>query len=614
MRTASLSLTLFLASVGCSRGCGRTPEVSSPEVDPLASLGLAGTAGCPFDAWVVGDLPSGFDCTGLDSGGVSAVPVGSLGGFCRVTLSAAVRAEDVQERIPDGARMAPDCVVVQPLLGSGGTAATREAGLDGMGRPHAKRGSSFVPASRVVVLGDAATSTAADWFDRERGSAAEIGALIRDLVCPAGGQGCSAEVASVRALPREDPRDPKALRRASFSEFAEAIDRAAPRPPSGRPTILHLTAGWAAEAAPSLTHPLRGGTVGTDLVLRALQVAGCRGALVVGASAADPRSPSSGEAGLIYPAAWSTAVRPEPSRCRAWLSDSAELRGEGVPLVLTAAAARLVRGRPRPLSTLRAEAAPTYFAVANVPARPGRAVISGDPAAGASLSAALAWGWWMLPEGEDEVQLIRELARVAPRMGRDVKVTLPTAVTPGASQARWLRPCRFVEGACAQAACPVCPSAPAPRSFEEPKEAFLEVSSEVGRACPDNLRVTVFAAGRVPIEPYCREQSDVLRRPFARAAGSRAGCIACEGRAAAGANALELSFHLAEDAPPPSFLVFTAGGRHALHPVKDWGLAPGRSTSVRLQLPGPVPKGLKARLFFSDGRVSSAEPLELFSD
>jgi hypothetical protein len=63
---------------------------------------------------------------------------------------------------------------------------------------------------------------------------------------------------------------------------------------------------------------------------------------------------------------------------------------------------------------------------------------------------------------------------------------------------------------------------------------------------------------------------------------------------------VELALALAPDALPPAYLVFTTGKQAAVHPVDALALEPGGLHRLRLDLPGPVPRGLEARVFFRD--------------
>lgn len=601
---------LVLAS-GCGSCAERPPAASS--ASSAVNLGLAGEPGCRFEAVVVAGLPNGFDCTKLTQSGVEGRQLGVSGGlrgFCQARLTAPAgtfeaASAKLAARLPEGASLSPDCVVVQPFGDGSGTSSAARAEFDDRqaGFPV---GPAPIPRSAVeVVVVDDVPRGGAEVFSRHPDRhGAKVGEVLRRLACSAGV--CAFAIRSEAALTRMDPRGSGGHARGSLSELAEAIDRAVHASAQPQQLVLNLSAGWDPEAAPMFTDPARGRVAALDLVLRSIRVATCRGAQLV--AALGPRPQGLGEVTRTptYPAAWSTLTKPEDDICGG-LWPGSPLGQDARPLVLAVDAVgpyQDAEGRDAtPLATARAEATPTLHAYgAFGPQRAGEPRFVGSSAAAAVVSGSLAWMMvYAEPGSPDPVQWVRDLVRSGARLSASVDV--PLAAAPTASRARLIRPCVAVIESCSLERCPQCPEeferSAAPLASERKKAPAVK-----GRVCPNDAKVTVFGPERDLSEVCTPYPRDVLRRPFARPSGTRPYCRRCVFRAKPGAKVVQVDVELAPGAPSPSLLLFSTSRQTAAHPLES-----GRGDlHVDIELPGPVPRSLEGVVVFEEG-AGSVEPL-----
>lgn len=615
MRSTLLFVYMAVIASGC-RGCVERP--SSSATGPRAAgdrLELAGAAGCRFDAVVVAGWPEDRRCEALsrpDAAATSLGVSGGLGGFCRLDVSRwsgfpNLRFEDIDEALkddlPEGASLSPDCVVVQPFgveTGTVSSAARRLAGFP--------IGPAVLPQRpvRVAVLDSSPTGGAEVFDDNENGHGARVGRILEALACAAGP--CAFEVVSEQALPRLDPRVSDGYPRGSLSELAVAVDRAVSAAPEPSRLVLNLSLGWDPQSGGKFSDPVRSRAAALKLMLRALRVAACRGALVVAAMGPRPASPLAEPAAATFPAAWSTSTRPDALRCRDWLNPELVAPVDDArPLLLAVDAVGPYQDPEardaRPLATARFDATPTLHAYGVFAEGDGAGLI-GSSAASAIVSGSVAW-ILRYAEGEspDTTQVVRGLVRSGSRMGASVDV--PLAASPNSSRAKLVTPCRAIEEHCTESSCPRCPE-----PTELPQLALREGKREVlastkGRVCPNDGRVTVFAPASVPLEDLCASKgSDVLRHPWSRPSGTRPFCQRCAFRAERGARRVQVDLRLAPNAPSSLQLVFSTGRQLAIHPLSG----EARERLLDIELPGPVPRDLEARVVFS-AEVSSVEPL-----
>lgn len=654
---------------GCRGACTDPASSSGPAAKGFA-LDLAGEPGCRFDHLVVADLPPDFDCSRLTQHGFVGAPVGVSGGlrgFCRMSIPLRDRSGDaLPERdpraaaaslLPAGARVAPDCVVVLPFS-SPSTEAAGEAGtgaapgrLDPWAEALALAGRPLGdvrldgPKARISVIDSAPTTAKPGWL--EAADAADHGVRVarvaQALGCPAPAQqvgaaidpgGCAFEVVSQQALSRRDPRRPTGGRghlRGSLSELAEAIDRAVEAAPRPERLVLNLSLGWDPRAGGVDTDPRRGASAAVALVLRALRVAGCRGALSVAASGPELDWVTDFEPAPLYPAGFATLTRVDTAECAAWLDAARVHEGDhALPLVLAVGAAGrfsdLEGEDARAVVLQRLGGAPNLYALGLFPSVAGGPALMGSSASAAIVSAAVGWMWATYPDHEEAAQLVRDLFRAGERMTRVPRVTLPHAALATDGRARLIRACRVLRETCGEPCALAegelrCPPLPDPGLAIPPGIETATLPPVSGEPCPDTPRVVVFSSEEVERKAACASGSwlDPLRRPFASPRGLSPSCRRCFGRAVSGERRLRVVLDLAADALVPRYLVFTAGKNHAVHPLSrgvgdDRGLAlePGTTTALEIELPGPIPAGLEGRVFFEGpGGTLLAEILEL---
>lgn len=540
------SLALLPLAAGACRGEASAP----PPVTPPP--GLAGAPGCFYDAWVVAR-----PCSTLKlSEAWSAEPVHpDLSGYCRL------RSDPVDLEPEAGLNAQPDCLAVVPM-GAPGEGGDREQSLLAAGLPaKSLEGASPV---RAVVVDDVEDRAAL-------GHGTRVGAIVEELVG-------SSSVTYVRALRPEGD----AAARGSLSELASALLEAVPR--DSEPTVVVASLGWSAEAAESLDPLLRPGP-STGVVLEAMRRIACRGAVMAAASGVESGWPTRRGSARVYPSAWSTLSGPSAERCDALSEPQSSFRA---PLAYSVGAARFdAEGTPRALSIQPRVASPTLYALGRIPPGDGRPSLVGTSAATAVVGAALVLYRATHAGAVPSVDVLLERAMPMSDVPR-VEVVLAFADTPGAYL---VRPCALAGLECG------------PTALPEPElsEAAVSVAAESGYPCPRQPKTIVFSSNADARKAACEvdPRSDRLLRPSSVGRGSRPSCRTCVGRAPAGAKVVELDLALEPDALEPAYLVFSTDPQHAIHPLRGLEVRDGR-LSARIELPGPIPRTLEARVFFAD--------------
>lgn len=644
----------LLCFVGCKTSCG-SEQISATDAevsttprsggDPSFPLPLAGEPGCRFDHLVLESLPSGTDCTDISGQGFEGAPVGrspGLASFCRLSipqsfLTKRAGAEAVLEQaaslMPKGAVASPDCIVVQGL-GEGGEPDANPAealallgrlvGTEPLGRPDGLR---------VVVVDSAPTGQTPDW-SVEAGTddhGSQVGRLLSQLACPAPsvmalaapavpGPACAFEVTSVRALARLDPREAsgRRARRGSLSELATAIETAALTAPRPDRTVINLSVGWDPAAHPEYTDPRRRRSAALKSVERALSVASCTGAMAVAATGPEFDWPLSSREETVFPAGWATISRPGRDRCQVLLGPSASELDESVPLVVGVGSAtsfsREKRRLPSASATQRAGAAPALYAYGGYQGQGGG--LRGSSAAAPVIAASFAWLRMLLPDTESQSDVLQSLFQAGIALQRAPSISLPLASLQSPPPLM-LQLCRVVAGFGPSPPPLNCPfglsGVGAPPPFPEAAHEVKLASVDV-HFCPKVDTVRVYAEGASSKAAACAfgNGPDAFQRPFARPDGLAPSCRRCFGRLDRRNDQVEVVLDLNDAAYPPAYLVFSVGDGAAIHPLGDIDLGPGQVHLIKLDLPGPAPKQIDARVYFvSPGGIRSAEPLRL---
>lgn len=310
--------------------------------------------------------------------------------------------------------------------------------------------------------------------------------MARRLLCD--GPECPVRLGTELALPivkylPDHPDDPRFdfERGGHFGmiyQLAQAVWREIEADSEGAPRVLNLSVAWIGERFGGLEPRVEEMPAPVQALYRVLEVASCRGALVVAASGNRAGGPDL-EIGPLLPGGWERRQAPGRRACRGLLGADVDQRRRFVrePLVHAAGG---VRSNDQPIATARPASEPTLVAHADhavVEADGGQptAILTGTSVGAMVVSSTAAAVWSLRPE-LSRAQLMELIERSGEPLGRAAAFQRRGERRP--SEVRRIGLCGAVATACADRpeACPgdlasiPCepPTAPLPRLSDVP--------------------------------------------------------------------------------------------------------------------------------------------------
>jgi hypothetical protein len=274
-------------------------------------------------------------------------------------------------------------------------------------------GPSAPPRVRVALLDTQPTGHTGGPGNSDHGFT--LARIVERLVCrDEDGGGCAARIVPRLALPISDFAwdDPRATTFdwqnggyfGTIDQLAQAVweELGAWRGSGEEHLVLNLSVGWVGERFGGLERRVERMPVPVRATYRALQVASCRGALVVAASGNRVGGPEI-ETGPLLPGGWEWREAPDRRACRKLLGEEAlgaAPAGGGGPLVYAAGG---IHGDGQPLVNARPESEPSRVAYADhavVGGEEGGAtsILTGSSVATSVVASAAAVVWHHRPE------------------------------------------------------------------------------------------------------------------------------------------------------------------------------------------------------------------------
>jgi hypothetical protein len=330
--------------------------------------------------------------------------------------------------------------------------------------------------------------------------------LAQDLLCDAEGLPCRARIRHELALPIAD-FDLESLEETKIDvenggyfgrigDLADALHRALQKT-DAQHLVVNLSVAWVGETFGGAEKRLEDLPAPVQALHGALQVASCRGALVVVAAGNRLGGPDA-ENGPLMPAAWEHLAAPNTQECVKILGDRDSVRGSKRPEPLVYAVAG-VRADGMPLANARPGSIPPRVAfadhaVAPIPSNPKDpttarppAILTGSSVATTVVAATAAAVWAERPD-LDRAQLMDLLERSGTLLPDGRRADFPQK-PKDAPEVRRISRCSALETACNNGK--TCPSG----RVECPDPPTLpQLSTLAGESCQrvtlDTSRIT----------------------------------------------------------------------------------------------------------------------------
>ncbi|MEL6544507.1 MAG: S8/S53 family peptidase, partial [Myxococcota bacterium] len=422
---------------------------------------------CPEDRWVVFEDPGPKPCDEIHgAGGVWVGGAEFTGGFVPKELqNYCVYEWDSTGALPDTSALksannvleaARDCVAISAQARRADYEDALLEGyreqVDGLARsPHVKQ--EKVDPVRVAVVDSSPDGYGGGLPMRGRfDHGFNVGSVTRSIACPEGLKQCPVVLTHHLALPMLSDGSSDWVNGGYVgrpSHLARAIYHALNMDAPEHRLILNLSVGWDGRWGGALLGK-NGDELGAALasIYRALEVASCRGALIVAAAGNADLGPAPGT-GPLYPAAWESADAPGPERCEK-LEVPTDSDRDG-PLVYSVHG---VDGRDKPISITRKGGRSRLAAAGQHALAIEASGGATTPVTGSSVAAAVMSGVGALVWSQRPKLSAYELSKIIYESATPLEEYSDYGHPKADPKIRRIQACAALEYACQSGACP----------------------------------------------------------------------------------------------------------------------------------------------------------------